>query len=81
MDLLLYSKPQKVKMRCRDSNVNVTFMGVVKKIERDYVRRDCDGADENGAGSGRPFVRNASDRPDAESLNDPPPELSTQKLA
>jgi excinuclease UvrABC ATPase subunit len=40
MDLLLYSKPRKVKMRFGDSNVNVTFMGVLEKIERSYVRRD-----------------------------------------
>jgi excinuclease ABC A subunit len=40
MDLLLYSKPQKVKMRFGDSKVNVTFMGVIEKIERNFVRRD-----------------------------------------
>ena len=40
MDLLLHSKPRKVKMRFGDSNVNVTFMGVIEKIERSYVRRD-----------------------------------------
>ena len=40
MDLLLYSEPRKVKMRFGDSNVNVTFMGVMEKIERSYVRRD-----------------------------------------
>ena len=40
MDLLLHSKPRKVKMRFGDSSVNVTFMGVIEKIERSYVRRD-----------------------------------------
>ena len=40
MDLLLYSKPRKVKMRFADSTINVTFMGIVEKIEKAYVKRD-----------------------------------------
>src|ERR1044072_5599062 len=40
MDLLLHSTPRKVKMRFGHRNVKLTFMGVIEKIERGYVRRD-----------------------------------------
>ena len=40
MDLLLHSKPRKVKMRFGDSTMNVTFMGIIEKIERAYIKRD-----------------------------------------
>jgi excinuclease ABC A subunit len=40
MDLLLFCKPRKVKMRFAESSINVTFMGIVEKIERAYIKRD-----------------------------------------
>ncbi|MBO9594194.1 MAG: excinuclease ABC subunit UvrA [Niabella sp.] len=40
MDLLLYSGPRKFKMKFGNSDMNVTYMGLVEKFERAYIRRD-----------------------------------------
>jgi excinuclease UvrABC ATPase subunit len=40
MDLLLYGKDRKFKMKFGTGVINVTYLGVVEKIERAYVRRD-----------------------------------------
>jgi excinuclease UvrABC ATPase subunit len=40
MDLLLYAKPQKVPMRFGDNDVNVTYMGIVERVEQAYIKRD-----------------------------------------
>ena len=57
MDLLLHSKPRKVKMRFGDSNMNVTFMGIVEKIERAYVERDLKTLSERTQKAVAPYLR------------------------
>jgi excinuclease UvrABC ATPase subunit len=39
LDLLLYSKPRKFKMRMGEGSMNVTYLGIVEKVEKAYVRR------------------------------------------
>jgi excinuclease ABC A subunit len=57
MDLLLHSKPRKVKMRFGDSTMNVTFMGIVEKIERSYIRRDLKTLSERTQQKVAPYLR------------------------
>ncbi len=57
MDLLLHSKPQKVKMRFADSTINVTFMGIVEKIERAYIKRDLKTLSERTQKAVAPHLR------------------------
>ena len=57
MDLLLHSKPRKVKMRFGDSTMNVTFMGIVEKIERAYIRRDLKTLSERTQKAVAPYLR------------------------
>ncbi len=40
IDLLLYSEPRKFKLRLGEGNMNATYMGIVEKFERAYIRRD-----------------------------------------
>ena len=40
MNLLLYSEPRKVKMKFGEGNMNVTYMGLIEKFEKAYIRRD-----------------------------------------
>jgi excinuclease UvrABC ATPase subunit len=40
MDLLLYGKDRKYKLRIGDNMMNATYLGVIEKFERSYVRRD-----------------------------------------
>jgi len=57
MDLLLHSKPRKVKMRFADSTINVTFMGIVEKIERAYIKRDLKTLSERTQKAVAPHLR------------------------
>ncbi|PST82583.1 thiamine ABC transporter permease [Pedobacter yulinensis] len=40
LDLLLYAGPRKFKLRMGEGSMNATFMGVIEKFERAYIRRD-----------------------------------------
>lgn len=40
MELLLHSKPRKVKMQFGGGEINVTFMGVLEKFTKAYIKRD-----------------------------------------
>jgi excinuclease UvrABC ATPase subunit len=57
MDLLLFGKPQKVKMRFGDNSINFTYMGIVEKIERSFVRRDIKGMSERTQKTLEPYLR------------------------
>lgn len=57
MELLLHGKPQKVKMRFGDSTMNVTFMGIVEKIERSYIKRDLKTLSERTQKAVTPFLK------------------------
>jgi excinuclease UvrABC ATPase subunit len=40
MDLLLYSGPRKFKLRMGEGSMNATYMGIVEKFDRAYIKRD-----------------------------------------
>ncbi|WP_129714003.1 excinuclease ABC subunit UvrA [Pedobacter sp. SYP-B3415] len=40
MDLLLYASPRKFKLRMGEGSMNATYMGVIEKFDRAYIRRD-----------------------------------------
>ena len=56
MDLLLYSKPRKVKMRFGGGNINVTFMGIVEKFTKAYIKRDVKTLSERTQKKVSPFI-------------------------
>jgi len=57
MDMLLFSKPRKYKLRIGDGSMNATFMGVVEKIENAYVRRDIKTLSERTQRAVEPYLR------------------------
>ena len=57
MDMLLFSKPRKYKLRIGDGSMNATFMGVVEKIEKAYVRRDIKTLSERTQRAVEPYLR------------------------
>jgi len=40
MDLLLYSEPRKFKLKLGEGTMNATYMGLVEKFDKAYIRRD-----------------------------------------
>lgn len=40
MDLLLYAEPRKFKLKLGEGTMNATYMGLIEKFERAYIRRD-----------------------------------------
>ena len=40
MDLLLYSKPRKLKMQFGEGEVNITYQGVIEKFTKAFIKRD-----------------------------------------
>ena len=40
MDLLMHGKPQKVKIKIGSSSMNMTYMGIIEKFTRSYIKRD-----------------------------------------
>jgi excinuclease UvrABC ATPase subunit len=40
MNLLLYSPPTKYKLRIGEGTMNATFMGIIEKFNRSYIKRD-----------------------------------------
>ncbi len=57
MDLLLYSKPRKFKLRIGDGTMNATYMGIVEKIEKAYIRRDLKTLSQRTQKSVEPYLR------------------------
>ncbi len=56
MDLLLYSKPYKVKMQFGGKPVNLTFEGIVEKFSRKYITGDVKSMSERTQKSVEPFM-------------------------
>jgi excinuclease UvrABC ATPase subunit len=56
MDLLLYSKPYKVKMQFGGKPVNLTFEGIVEKFSRKYITGDVKTMSERTQKSVEPFM-------------------------
>ncbi len=57
MDLLLYGKDRKFKLRIGDKMMNATYLGVIEKIEASYVRRDIKTRSERTQKQVEPFLK------------------------
>jgi len=57
MDLLLYGKDRKYKLRIGDKSMNATYLGVIEKFEQAYVRRDIKTRPERTQKAVAPYLR------------------------
>jgi excinuclease UvrABC ATPase subunit len=57
MDLLLYGKDRKFKMQFGGGSMNVTYSGIIEKVERAYVRRDIKTLSERTQKAVMPYLR------------------------
>ncbi len=57
MDLLLRSKPRKYKLRIGEGSMNATYMGIIEKVEKAYVRRDIKTLSERTQRAVDPYLR------------------------
>jgi excinuclease UvrABC ATPase subunit len=57
MDLLLHGKARKYKLRIGDNTMNATYLGVIEKFERSYVRRDVKTLSERTQRTVEPYLR------------------------
>jgi excinuclease UvrABC ATPase subunit len=57
MDLLLYGKDRKFKMKFGSGVINVSYLGVVEKIERAYIRRDIKTLSERTQKAVAPYLK------------------------
>ena len=57
MDLLLYGKDRKYKLRIGDKSMNATYLGVIEKFEQAYVRRDLKTRPERTQKAVEPYLR------------------------
>ena len=56
MDLLLYSKPQKIKMQFGGGAINVTYMGIIEKFTKAYIKRDLKTLSERTQKKVAPYI-------------------------
>ena len=56
MDLLLYSKPTKVKTKVAGKDVNLTFEGVVNRFTNKYIKRDVKTMSERTQKTVEPYM-------------------------
>ncbi len=57
MDLLLYGKDRKYKLAIGDKTMNASYLGVIEKLERSYVRRDLKTYGERTQKNVAPYLR------------------------
>jgi excinuclease UvrABC ATPase subunit len=57
MDLLLYGKDRKYKLAIGDKTMNASYLGVIEKLERSYVRRDLKTYSERTQKNVAPYLR------------------------
>jgi excinuclease UvrABC ATPase subunit len=57
MELLLHGKERKFKVQFGDSTINLTYLGIIEKIERSYVRRDIKTLSERTQKAVEPYLR------------------------
>jgi excinuclease UvrABC ATPase subunit len=57
MDLLLYGKDRKFKMQFGGGTMNVTYSGIIEKVERAYVRRDLKTLSARTQKAVAPYIR------------------------
>ena len=56
MDTLLHGKPQKVKMKFGGGNINVTYMGIIEKFTKAYIKRDVKTLSERTQQKVAPYI-------------------------
>ena len=56
MDLLLYGKDRKYKLPVGDKTMNATYLGVIEKFERAYIRRDLKTLSERTQRTVEPYL-------------------------
>lgn len=56
MDLLLHSKPQKIKMQFGGGIINVTYMGIIEKFTKAYIKRDLKTLSERTQKKVAPYI-------------------------
>lgn len=56
MDKLLYSKPEKIKMSFGGGIINVTYMGVIEKFTKAYIKRDIKTLSERTQKKVAPYI-------------------------
>ena len=56
MDLLLHSKPRKVKMNFGGGVINVTYMGIIEKFTKAYIKRDIKTLSERTQKKVAPYI-------------------------
>lgn len=56
MNNLLYSKPQKIKMPFGGGIINVTYMGVIEKFNKAYIKRDIKTLSERTQKKVAPYI-------------------------
>src|SRR3954471_22536947 len=57
LDLLLFGKDRKFKMKLGAGSINISYLGVVEKIERSYVRRDIKTLSERTQKAVMPYLK------------------------
>ncbi|WP_118952564.1 ATP-binding cassette domain-containing protein [Taibaiella helva] len=57
MHLLLYSEPRKFKLKLGEGTMNATYMGLIEKFERAYIRRDIKTLSERTQKMIMPFLQ------------------------
>ena len=57
MDLLLYGKDRKFKAKFGGNSINLTYAGIIEKIERSYVRRDIKTLSERTRKAVEPYLK------------------------
>ena len=57
MDLLLYGKDRKFKAKFGGNSINLTYLGIIEKIERSYVRRDIKTLSERTRKAVEPYLK------------------------
>jgi len=57
MDLLLYGKDRKFKAKFGGKTINLTYAGIIEKIERSYIRRDIKTLSERTQKAVMPYLK------------------------
>ncbi|HTF19490.1 MAG TPA: excinuclease ABC subunit UvrA [Chryseolinea sp.] len=56
MDLLLHSKPRKIKMRFGGGEMNITYQGIIEKFTKAFIKRDLKTMSERTQKKVAPFI-------------------------
>lgn len=57
MDLLLYSGPRKFKLRVGERAMNATYLGLIEKFTRSYIKRDLKTLSERTQKAVAPYIK------------------------